>query len=416
MTAAPSQRSSPALRLLTSEGRLVTRRALVIAIGLAARIGLFRAYAIWPTIEEPMLGIEVGRRRPASWACERLDERDDPLAGPRRLLAKADAPTWQVLRARALLRGRPPEWLIRVCGQALQRDLPDASIVLRSPTGSPVSKAILYVFEARGTAPSAIAIAMSDPTQSARLQRETELVEDIRESLGGSGDIAGALPLQPLFAGSVATTGPDEYVAVYPLDPMDQPQGPNRGRSLEWLGGFQEATSAPGAWDSADTQRCVETVESAWSAIRGPQTAEVAARVASHLEPLQGSDVPWCAVHGDFWEGNLVHRHGGLRVYDWEWAIPRGRPFLDPWTYEFGLMLDALDGERDLVAVLRESLRNVEDWLERRRLDSRFAIATMAPAIAELAIRMRRTTGTPGPAEVPLGKIMAASEELMPGA
>ncbi len=249
MTVAPSQRTSPALRLLASNGRLVTRRALVIAIGLAARIGLFRAYALWPTLEEPMLGIEVGRRRPASWARERLDERDGPPGGARRILAKADAPTWQVLRARALLRGQPPEWLLGVCAQALQRDLRDASIVLRSPTGSTVSKAIIYVFEARAAAPSAVAIAMSDPAQSARLQRETEVVEGIRASLGGRGHIAGALPLQPLFAGSVAATGHEEYIAIYPLDPMDQPQGANRGRSLEWLGGFQEATSAPGAWD-----------------------------------------------------------------------------------------------------------------------------------------------------------------------
>ncbi len=101
------------------------------------------------------------------------------------------------------------------------------------------------------------------------------------------------------------------------------------------------------------------------------------------------------------------------RVYDWEWAIPRGRPFLDPWTYEFGVMLDALDGERELVAVLRESLLKVEDWLGTRGLDPRFAMATMAPAIAELAIRMRRATGHPGPAEVPLGKIMAATEDLL---
>jgi hypothetical protein len=403
----------PVLRLLATNGRLVTRRPLVILLGLAARVRLGRAYALWPVSEAPMVGVEVGCRRPAWWVHARLRRRGAPL-GIHRLIATVDAPTWHLLRARALLVGKPPAWLLGACARALGRQMDDASVALQSPTGFQLSKAVLYVFEPGHRDPSVIAIAMSDPLQAPRLQGEVERVETIRESLVEHGDIADALPLQPLFAGKVGS-GSEEYLAIYPPDPLDQAQGPDRERSIQWLDGFQAATSVPGApWDEADSQRCLEFVGSAWRRIREPTADAMTARVGSLLEPLQGLQVPWCAVHGDFWEGNLAHHEGRLRVYDWEWSSPCGRPFLDPWAYEVGAMLETIEHGSGLAEALGEAIENVEAWLDRRGIDPRFALATLAPSLAELAIRIRSATGRAAPSESPgdpIAQIMAASEK-----
>lgn len=315
------------------------------------------------------------------------------------------------LRARALLVGTPPQWLVDVCGAAIGHSFVGGDLALYSRSGSRLSKAMYFLFSATDAKPVALVIAMSDPGQARRLRTEFERVAAFRSWLSGEPELLEALPLEPLHAGEVE----GEYLVIVPPDPFASATGnPDRDASLSWLRRFQAVTSTDTRpWDEDDVRRESEFIERA-SAI-GDQLAEPESTRAMHgkLAELVGRPVPRCAVHGDFWHGNMAALDGRLRIYDWEWAEFEGTPFLDLWTYELGELLAPPRPPETLVAMLLRSVRELESELSRRDLDSRFALASLGPSVARLSIRMRLATGIPGPAEAALASIRSAAAHLL---
>jgi hypothetical protein len=407
------QARSPALRLLSEDGRLIRGRPAVLAAGLAARVHALRGHAIWPSAVAPVFGVEPAVPRSASWLSETLESGDPgrPATGlGATIRAAAGAATWSSLRAGAFLLGRPPAWLLELCGELLGRDASRASLALFSRSGASQSKAIYLLFEPGASEPSLVVLAMADPTQSNRLELEYDAVTGLAKSLRDDPWTAEALPRKPLFRGSVA----GEYLVVVPPDPLAQAIGSeDRRAALDWLLSLQRATgSDPLSWGDADDDELLAVVEDAWRALRPATLAAVRDRVTRELTGLHGSAVRRCAVHGDYWHGNIAVDGDRLRVYDWEWASMDGLPFLDLWTYEFGVLLRPPRGGAPPGGLAAASER-VADELARREIPRAFALATVAPSLAQLAIRMRRTTGRPGPAEAALGGLIEEAERLL---
>jgi hypothetical protein len=70
-------------------------------------------------------------------------------------------------------------------------------------------------------------------------------------------------------------------------------------------------------------------------------------------------------------------------------------------------------GEPELVQALREAVRRVSAELDAQGFNPSFALATLAPSLAHLAFRVRRTTGFPGGAESESVRLMTAVEALL---
>jgi hypothetical protein len=404
---------SPALRLLSDDGRLIRGRPAVVAAGLAARLHALRGHAIWPSAGAPVFGVEPAAPRSATWLSETFESGDPARRATgvgAAIRAAVGAATWSSLRAGAFLLGRPPAWLLELCGDLLDREASRWSLTLFSRSGASQSKAIYFLFEPGASQPSLVVLAMADPAQSHRLEFEYDAVAGLAGSLRDDAKTAEALPLEPLFRGSVA----GEYLVVVPPDPLAQAIGSeDRTPALDWLLSLQTATgSDPRSWGDADDDELLAVVEDAWSVLRPAANAAVHDRVAGELGRLHGSAIRRCAVHGDYWHGNIAVDGDRLRVYDWEWASMDGLPFLDLWTYEFGVLLRPPRGGAPPGGLAAASER-VAAELARREIPREFALATVAPSLAQLAIRMRRATGRPGPAEAALGGLIEEAERLL---
>jgi hypothetical protein len=133
------------------------------------------------------------------------------------------------------------------------------------------------------------------------------------------------------------------------------------------------------------------------------------------VAPLRGQPLPRCAVHGDFWRGNIACRAGEIRVYDWEWATLEGRPYFDLWTYELARLRHEPKGATEALHALEAAQRGVEDSLRSRDLDPRFAGALLAPVAAELTLRVRRVRGLAPPNEEHVELLLAAVERVLLG-
>ncbi|HEX9093430.1 MAG TPA: phosphotransferase [Coriobacteriia bacterium] len=271
-----------------------------------------------------------------------------------------------------------------------------------------------FVFESLAAEPTLVVKAMPEARYAGRLRHETEIVESIRRRLGPSSPAAAALPLAALFAGTAA----DDYVVVQPVDPLAGNTGriDDRAAALAWLRSFQEGTAiTTRAWEDADTAAALDSVRYAWRRERSVSAEAIIAQVDGLLQALEGQLVRRCAVHGDFWRGNIARGDGELRVYDWEWAEEQGTPFFDLWTFELGVLRKkAEDGECDLRQPLVEAVARVSAELEAQGLHRGFALATLAPSLARLVFRVRRATGLPGGAEAESVRLMAAVEGLLP--
>jgi hypothetical protein len=401
-----SHEPSPALRLLAEDEGLIRRRPAVIAAGLAARLRLLRGYAIWPGPEAPVLGIDPSVPAIASW----MQATFEPGASDRALRRATGPATWNVLRASGFLRGSAPSWLLELCGELLGRDASRASLTLFSRSGATLSKAIYFLFEKGAREPSLVMLAMADPSQSARLELEYDAVETLASALDHDPETASALPVEPLFRGAAG----GEYLVVVPPDPLATAIGrENRTVALDWLLRLQTATgSGTRAWEGADSNQLLAVLDEAWGVLRPQTLPAVRDRVGSQLEEVRGSPVPRCAVHGDYWHGNIAVDGDRLRVYDWEWASMDGLPFLDLWTYEFGVLLRPPPSGAP-AGGLAAAVGRLEAELARRDVASGFALATVAPSLAQLAIRMRRVTGRPGPAEGALAGLIEEAELLL---
>lgn len=365
-----------------------------------------RAYAVWPSIRHPRIAPDVGCPATAAW----LRLTFEPDASRTNRVRPA---TWNALRARGMIAGPPSRIIVEAVRRAADKDAGAFRLALYSPTGQSLSKAACFLFEEGAEEPALVVKAMPEAVYASRLQHETEIVESIRRQLGGS-PAAAALPLSPRFAGTAAS----DYVVVQPVDPLASRTGQvdDRKAAIGWLREFQEGTTRRiRAWDQADTAAAVDLVRYAWRRA-SPKNADVlVARAERHLRTLEGQAVSRCSVHGDFWRGNIAQANGRLRIYDWEWAESEGTPFFDLWTFELGILRRrAEEGEPNLVQPLRDALAFVSAELGRRGIEPSFALATLAPSLANLVFRVRRATGRAGGAEAESVRLLKAAEELLP--
>ena len=396
---------SPALRLLTDRGRATAWRPAAVAAALAARAAGLRAHTVWPTVRHPRFAADMGHPGSAAW----LRATFEPEARTQRFPGPA---TWSALRARGLVSGAPSGLATEALARATGRPPGGVRLALYSPTGQSNSKVACFAFEPGASEPVLVVKAMPERRFAERLRHETEIVESIRARLDDA-LTAAALPLRPVLADTVR----GDYVVVQPVDPLAAATGAlaEPAAALAWLRDFHVATTLVTApWGAADTESALDHVRYAWGRARPAGEGEVTARAAALLGALEGRPVRRCAVHGDFWQGNLAQRGGELRVYDWEWARPEGSPFFDLWTTELGPLRRAAEvGTADLVAPLGDALARVADELRRQGTDPRFALATLAPALGELVFRVRRSTGVPGGAEAESARLMDAAAELL---
>jgi hypothetical protein len=381
---------------------MLSWRPAVVAAGLVARAVGRAAYTLWPSTERPLVVVDVGYPPAAAWL--------QSFSSSRRRRFP-DAATWNVLRARGLMLGPPSRLALEAAGVALRRPPRRPRLALYSGTGETYLKVTCFLFEEGAAEPVLVMKMMPDQRFAPRLHFETEVVEVLRAALAGEPELTSTLPLTPLFAGEIA----GDYVVAQALDPLAAGERPARETAVGWLHAFQDATgSDPTPWGPDDDERELALVRDAWRRARPGRERAVVGRVAELLLELRGSSVINCAVHGDFWAGNMTRRDGKLRIYDWEWTELKGRPFFDIWMYELGeLRQRAETGETGLEGPLTESLGRVRAELEQRGIDARFALTTLAPAIGLITFRERRATGLPGGGEESSRSLMAAAEGLI---
>lgn len=396
--------SRAAVRLVARRGRLLTTQPAVLAAAMLARARLLEAYTLWPTAGAPALIVPAGDAQVAAWMRQTFEPE---------LRRPFGAATWNAVRAGALLMPGSDGAAHQAAGLALG-PCAQRRIACYSVTGTSLSKLICFVFEPRDAAPKAAVKLMPEKGEGARLRGEIEYVEALRRRLGDAPEVTSALPVQPRYTGEVG----GEYAVVEPVDPMAPHTGHEcRGAALRWLAAFQAVTTAGSPlWGSDDLARASEVASYAWARARPGAREAVCGRLEALNADLVGAPIPSCAVHGDFWRGNIAFSQRSLRVYDWEWAQDAGRPFFDLWTFELAeLRQNAMDPSYDPREPLAQAVSRVGDELVARGLPREFARATVAPAIAELTFRLRRATGRPGGNEAGSINVMVAAEKLLLG-
>jgi hypothetical protein len=379
---------------------LRTRAAIVAAATRARRGG--STYTLWPDAGQPMIAADMGYPPAAEWL------RRTVVPTLRRL---PDAAGWMTLRAGAALVAERQGLAGQVAATVLVPDTP-LRIALFSPSGQAVSKAICFVFAEGDEEPRLVVKAMAEPRFSGRLRTESELLASVRERVASDERVADALPAAPSFHGDVA----GEFILAEPFDRLGAAAGSaTQERALQWLRAFHAASrTREHAWDADDDRATLASTAVTWRLAGRPAEDAVAARLRSLLAPLRGAIVPRCAVHGDFWRGNIAACERSIRVYDWEWCRLDGTPLVDLWTYELAeLRLRARTGDQALEALLRDALGRVESELRERGLDERLALATLAPVLGELSFRVRRRLGMPDEMERPSIAVIAATEHLL---
>jgi hypothetical protein len=396
---------SAGLRLVARRGRLATWRPAVLAGALLARAGLLDAYTLWPDHRGPLVIVRGGDTRAAAWIQSTFERGDSGRV--------VDAATWNALRARALLfPSVHAEVVAKAAAGATGLPARRLRAAYVSIAGASLGKLLCFVFDNQHAEPVAAVKVMTERDQAPRLRRETEMIEALRRRVAGSPAVAAALPLPPLNAGDVD----GEYVVVEPVDPLATHTGSgDRETAMRWLRAFQAEAGGPesrwGADDLVDTE---DAVSWAWARARPGSQVTMLQKVRTLSERLEGTPLPRCAVHGDFWRGNLAQAAGVMRVFDWEYAELSGRPFFDLWSYELAeIRSRAADTAYEPATPLAEALERVSDELARRDIPREFAPLTLSASIAALTFRMRRATGRPGGNEAGSIRVMAAAEELL---
>jgi aminoglycoside phosphotransferase (APT) family kinase protein len=134
-------------------------------------------------------------------------------------------------------------------------------------------------------------------------------------------------------------------------------------------------------------------------------------RLGALFRGLRGTPIPRCAVHGDFWRGNVAFDGSQLRVHDWEWAQPEGSALFDPATWEFGALHAA--GHMSDPEAVQAAVNRIADRFEKRGIPRRFGAAALAYAAAELAVRTEREFGRRGQAAGAATKVLTTLGGLM---
>ena len=346
--------------------------------------------------------VPLHRPELAAWARERFEpwtRRPGPAAF-----------AWAVLRSRAVVTASEPGPLMPAAEAALERAPGSMDALFVSMTGGRASKLLCFVFDRDSGSPAAVAKAIPDPRFDEGLRREVRVLDELRRRELPP-DVATALPPAPI---ATRTVGGD-FVVVDPVETLTPAVGDeDRAGALAWLERFHRATtSAARDWSAGDTERLLAGVRYGWERARPAETDQVVSRVERLSGVLHGVTVDRCTVHGDFWEGNIAARDGVLRIFDWEWAGHDAAPFLDLWTYELAPLVEQALPDPELLDALSSASGAVRSGLAARGLPERFALVTLAPALAELAFRFRRERGVGGGSETRLARMMPAVERLL---
>jgi aminoglycoside phosphotransferase (APT) family kinase protein len=217
------------------------------------------------------------------------------------------------------------------------------------------------------------------------------------------------MPDEPLLVGRVG----GETVVVQRCNPVTANCEPATDRrALDWLVAFQRATATTSRpWSDDDSQEVLTTVE---RALAGPGTEaarDLLPALRSRLHRLHGVDLPRCAVHGDFWRGNLAFEGDRLRVYDWEWSRPEGLPFFDHATWEWGVLRPT---ERKVFpGAVRAAVDRVAQRLPHAGIPADVAPVALVYAAAELSTRVEREFGRAGAIGGAATQILAALGTLL---
>jgi hypothetical protein len=392
---------APTLRLLARRGRVITARRGVITAAARARRG-GRTYTLWPDARQPMISADMGYPPAAEWL------RRTMVPTLRRL---PDAATWMSLRARAALVAEGEGLALEVGARVAPTAAP-LRVALYSPSGQAVSKIVCFLLPEGEHEPRIVVKAMAEPRFSARLRAESALLEAIRSRIKHEPGVARTLPPAPLFADDAE----GEFLLAEPFDALGTATGSGtQGPAMDWLRGFQAASFAgERRWTAEDERAALRAAQDAWRLARLPTEDAVVARTRTLLEPLRGTIIPRCAVHGDFWRENVAAVDGAVRVYDWEWARLDGTPLFDLWTYDLAeLRLQARQGEGSLARHLEHALERMRGELRQRGLDDRFALATLAPVLGALSFRVRTRLAMPDEMERHSIAVMRAAEQLL---
>ena len=392
-----------ALRVLAGRARIVRNRPAVMIGGMLARAGLLDAYAIWPSAEAPAIAFNPGDSEGARWVRGTFDR------GGR--AGRVDPGLRQALRSRALLLAHDPTPAVALAERALSRRLDGARIVLVSPGGG-VGKVTCFLRLGSDPAPSLVLQAMSDPQRWQRLERELAMVDAIRARAAGREEVLAALPMRPLHRGRVG----DEYVVVEHYDDSRASgHPPHREASMRWLAALRAATRSPARpLEERDVERAADSVAKAWRLLRPERERAVTSAVRELIAAFVGAPVYDCAVHGDFWAGNMSARDEQLRVSDWEWAELAGTPVFDIWVYELCELVQlAQAGETGIDEKLRAALARVALELKAANIDPRFAQALLAPTLADMSTRVRSALGLAGPWEREVQPLLVATETIL---
>ncbi len=398
---------SPALRLVSDRGRIVRPRAAVFGLGLLVRAGLIDGCTVWPSISKPSEVVDVRSGRPARWLHEEFGTHPGSRV-PRPLRRLLGPATSGVLRARALIMGKPARSILKVVEATLDRPLRRPKLALYSPSGMQTSKVVCFVFEGSAREPTVAVQAMADPAMSERLSQELAAIERVRKALRTEASLERTLPSRPLRSVNVEVG----LLAILPVDPLAGYTGrDSRARAYRWLRRFQELTSTGKPVPEIQARETAR-LRSAWGRLR-PGSAGRIVEAAHALMRESSLDDPGGIVHGDFWRGNVaVGPNGSMRVFDWEWTEMLGHPAIDLLTYEVG---EVRMRARDLDdAALRDQLRAGTEVagaeLRRRGLNPDSAKALLGPTVGRLAERGHRNVADP---HDPLVRVMIATETIL---
>ena len=371
--------------------------------GTAGRLRLRDGYLAWPDAQEPRQIVPVNRPEVAAW----IRRTFEPWAS-----RKLDAATWSLLRSRSLVVAGEPGSALLAAEEALGRALDSAVLGCVSDSGHVQAKLLCFVFERGRAEPSVVAKGIPAQGQGARLLGEAAVIGSIRERLAGAPEAA-ALPPEPLWTGRVAG---DELVVERP-DPLAAGTGnEDRDAALRWLRGFHAGTVGDAVWGSgAELDERNDMLAFAWAQADPDRAAEALAFQRERWEELSAAPMPRCAVHGDFWRGNVAVKSGELRVFDWEWASASGHPLFDLWTYELAPLRGSGEQADGLALLLEQACGRVEAELGERGLDPRLARVLLMPVAAELGYRVRRVRGTPPDHEDRARTLLLAADRLLAG-
>jgi hypothetical protein len=398
----PDAGSSP-LRFVARNGRILERRGAVLLRGMAARLRVLDGYLAWPDASAPRQIVPAGRPEVAAW----IRRTFEPQAA-----RKLDAATWSVLRSRALVVAGDPGSALLAAEEALGRPLESAVLGCVSDSGHVQAKLLCFVFERGRTEPSVVAKGIPARGQGARLLEEISVTRALRERLGDA-PVAAGLPPEPLWTGRVA----GDEMAVEAADPLAAATGrEDREAALRWLRGFHAGTAGDEAWGTeAELAGCDEMLAFAWEQADPDRAAAAIEAQQERWDELRPAPPPRCAVHGDFWRGNVAVAGGDLRVYDWEWASTSGHPLFDIWTYELAPLRASGEPAEALAARLGEACGRVEAELGERGLAPRLARVLLMPVAAELGYRVRRVRGTPPDHEERARTLLLAVDRMLGG-